>query len=391
MKINRNFFLKSSIFLILLRSPIVLLTMVGYLLVNNKIIVFFLSRMLPFLISILIFVIYSLHLGNNQAEIFGQVRDIILALTVAFLLISSVKANGSNIVCYNTIKICFIMVAVGKICLLFYSILTGIGLNTLIKQITEVWGIQMMTLSSEGSSVGRIQIPIDSVVPYFLYFYTKEVFERSKSKLDLLYFLLLCFSMLLTFSRVMWAQTLLFVLMSICIELRLRTKIRFFAITSIVAFFIIIFTPFGDTILSIVNSRLGSDNNINQASDIQRTIQNHGLWLEISKKPLFGHGIGYYIPTLIRSSEVKYLYESQGLSMIMTLGYIGVLLFLILISTYVILLNNKKIIPWGCFFFITFWIFCGCYNPYLFGASGGLILYLTSEFYRIKNMLTNES
>lgn len=339
------------------------------------------------MILLLIFVLYSLSLGNNQGEVFGQARDIILALTVAFLLISSVKSTHDNRVCYNTIKLCFIIVALAKILLLLYSIISGVGLSILIKQITEVWGIQMMTLSAEGSSVGRIQIPIDSVVPYFLYFYTKEVFAKKISKFSLIFFMLLCFSMLLTFSRIMWAQTLLFIFLAIAIELKLKTKIKFFIIVALISFVLITLTPFGDTILSIINSRIGSDNNINQASDIERLIQNNGIWHEISKSPLFGNGLGYYIPTLLRSSDVKYLYESQGLSMIMTLGYFGVAVFLILIIVNVIVLNNLDRFPWGSFFFLSFWIFCGCYNPYLFGASGGLILYFTSEFGRINDMV----
>ncbi|MFS3895589.1 O-antigen ligase family protein [Raoultella ornithinolytica] len=391
LKINNNLFIKATVYLILLRSPLILLTIIAYLVTSKKAIIYFMSRMIPFIILMIVFVLYSLNLGNETGQIIGQTRDIVLAFTVAFVLIACAKENGNNSICYNTIKLCFIIIAICKVLLLLYSISSGIGLSVLIKQITQVWGIQMMTLAAEGSAVGRIQIPIDSVVPYLLYFYAKEVFENKNNKIGVLLFLLLCFSMLLTFSRVIWAQTALFILISIVVELKLKTKIKFLITTFVIAGGIIFLTPLGDTILMIINSRVGGGNVNNHASDIQRTIQNAGLWAKVNESPLFGHGLGYYIPTLLRSSEAKYLYESQGLSMLMTLGYIGVTVSLIFISVSLILTENSGYIPLGSVFFLIFWIACGCYNPYLFGASGGVILYFVSQFHQINSMVSVSS
>lgn len=390
--INKKFFLKTTIFLIFLRSPLILVAILAYLITSKKAMVLFLARILPFVALILICIGYAFYMGNGQAEIIGQTRDIILTLTVVFFLIAAVKDTSSNRVCYNTIKVCFVLVAILKVLLLSYSIVSGTNLITLIESITKVWDIQMMTLGTDDSAVGRIQIPIDSAVPYFLYFYTKEIFENKKSKFGLICFGLICFSMLLTYSRLMWAQSILFILTSIIVEMKLKSKLKLFFTFIIVAFIVMYLTPFGDTISAIISSRFGGDSNAtNQASDIVRLMQNNALWAQVASNPLFGHGIGYYIPNFLRSTDAKYLYESQSLSMLMTLGYIGAAIWLLMIVAFLILMENKNSIPIGSLFFLFFWVLCGSYNPYLFGASGGLILYFSSQFRHLNRMLVHQA
>ena len=388
-KVNKNIFLKLTVLLIFLRSPVILLAILTYLIASKKAMVIFLSRMAPFIILMLMFVFYSFALGNNMGDIIGQTRDIILALTVAFFLVAAAKDIGTNRVCYNVAKVCFVIVAILKIILLSYSILTGTSLLLIIEQIQKIWDIQMMTLGTEGSAVGRIQIPIDSVVPYFLYFYAKEIFETKKSKVGLIFFGLLCFSMLLTYSRLIWAQSALFIFLSILVEMRMRAKVKLIISVLLISLVVIYLTPFGDTITAIVNSRVGGDSNkTNQASDLDRILQNAGLWAEVVKAPVFGHGLGYYIPTLVRSDSNRYLYESQTLSMLMDFGYIGVAIWVIMIVGFLIYIDNRRKIPLGSMLFLSFWALSGTYNPYLFGASGGLILYFCSQFNNINRMIS---
>jgi hypothetical protein len=365
-----------------------LVAILAYLITSKKAMVTFLAKLLPFVAVILVCMGYSFYLGNGQTEVIGQTRDIILTLTVAFFLIASVKDLKSNRASYNAIKACFVIVAFAKVLLLMYSIASGQSLVTLIESISKVWDIQMMTLGSDDTALGRIQIPIDSAVPYFLYFYTKEVFENKKSKIGLALFLLLCFSMLLTYSRIMWAQSILFIVTSIIVEMKLKSKLKLFFGVFILSVIVMYLTPFGDTISAIVSSRFGSESTSNnQASDIVRNMQNNALWAQVQTSPLFGHGIGYYIPEFLRSTDTKYLYESQSLSMLMTLGYIGVAIWLIMIVVFLVLLENKNSIPIGSLIFLFFWAVCGSYNPYLFGASGGLILYFSSQFRHLNRML----
>lgn len=390
--LNKKIFLKATVLLIFLRSPVILLFILAYLFTGKKALSTFLARMFPFLILILVCVFYSFYMANGQAEVFGQTRDIILALTVAFFLITASKDRDNNLVCYNAIKVCFIIVAIAKLMLLFYTIVTGMSLITAIEAISKVWDIQMMTLGSDDSAVGRIQIPIDTVLPYFLYFYTKEVFESKKTKIGMVFFGLLCFSVLLTYSRLMWAQAILFIFISIAVEMKIKSQIKLFFSIFVVSLVVIYLTPLGDTISIIINSRFGSGGaTTNQASDIVRIMQNTALMNEVAKAPLFGHGLGYYIPTFLRSTEAKYLYESQTLSMLMTLGYIGVGIWLIMIVGVLVLAENKRSIPLGSLLFLFFWIVGASTNPTLFGASGGLILYFCSQFRKLNVMVMHKS
>lgn len=388
-KFKKDLLIKSTIFLILLRSPVIIFTMMTYLFISKRALFTFLSKVIPIVTVLLAMTWYSLYLGNNQQDVLGQVRDIFLAVFVSGVLISHAKDSGTNKVSYETIKICFLLISVCKIIILLYSLVTGLGLNAIIKNITQVWGIQMMTLTTENSVIGRIQIPIDSVVPYFLYFYTKESFKIKKGILVKLLFSLLCFSMLLTFSRMIWAQTVFLIIMSLAIEFDLKNKIKIILISSLSMVILYFLTPVGDIVTTILYSRVGNSN-INNASDIERQLQDTGLWIKIYESPIFGHGLGYYIPTLIRSSDAKYLYESQTLSVIMDVGFLGtaVLLLLILFS-YIISENKITNILWPVVFLL-FWLLCGSYNPYLFGASGGLILYFCSQFNNINKYLMNK-
>ncbi len=338
-------------------------------------------------------VLYSFTMGNDLDQIVGESRDIILSLTVAIFLISASKDSINNRVCYNTVKVFFIIVALAKILLLLFSIATGQNLGVLIESISKIWDLQMMTLGVDNSALGRIQIPIDSVVPYFLYFYTKEVFESKKSKMGLVFFAMICFSMLLTYSRLMWAQSIIFIGVSIVVEMKLQAKLKLFFSFFVIGLVVVYLTPLGDSISNVVSSRFGSGSqNLNDASDIVRIMQNQALWTSVQQTPLFGHGIGYYIPNALRSGgSTKYLYESQTLSMVMTLGYIGATAYVLLIVTILILFENKNTLPLGCLFFLFFWALSGSYNPYLFGASGGLIIYFCSQFKKINQIVMESS
>ena len=324
-----------------------------------------------------------------MGNVIGQTRDIFLTITVAALLISACRYNDKEKICYETIRNCFVIISIAKLLMLAYAFLTGVNVTALVKQITEVWGIEMMTMGSDDSFVGRIQIPMDAVTPYFLYFYTKEVIEKRKLiSLPSMIFLLLCFSMLLTFSRLMWFQTALFIMAAVFVEASMARIIKISIVGVIVVALLMYFTPLGAVIMSIIDSRINGQT-INDASDIERMIQNRGIINEIYDHPLLGQGLGYYIPNLTRSASTKYLYETQSLSIVMVFGMVGVFIFLLLVFWLVMPRERKLYKYFGPILFIFFWVVCGSFNPFLFGASGGVILYLASRFNDIKSMLAN--
>lgn len=388
MRISKVFFIKSSIYLILLRSPVILLTMMAYVVSDKKVFSAFIYKLLPFIIFIIVAIIYSISMGNEIGNIIGQTRDILLTITIATLLITACIHKNAESICYETIKKCFIIIAVAKLLILFYAFATGISVTSLVKQITEVWGIEMMTLGTSDSYVGRIQIPVDAATPFFLYFYTKELIEKRKIKsLSTIVFALICFSMLLTFSRLMWGLTALFIMASVFVEASMARIVKISIFGAIVLALLMMFTPLGGIIMTILESRINGQS-INDSSDIERMIQNRGIIKAIYDYPILGHGLGYYIPNLTRSASAKYLYETQSLSIVMVFGFVGVFMFMLLVL-WLVLPKEKKLYKYtGPLSFVFFWIVCGSFNPVLFGAVGGVILYFAARFNSIKRMLS---
>ncbi|MBU5899913.1 hypothetical protein JVW24_22625, partial [Vibrio cholerae O1] len=73
---------------------------------------------------------------------------------------------------YRTLKYCFVYVAIAKIFIIVLSVVAGIGVNDIISWLRDTWNIQMMSLGVEDTVLARLQIPLDSAVPFFLYFVT---------------------------------------------------------------------------------------------------------------------------------------------------------------------------------------------------------------------------
>ncbi|RYM75080.1 O-antigen ligase family protein [Serratia liquefaciens] len=390
MKIPKSFFIKASMYLVLLRSPIILLTISAYVFSDRKVFVSFVYKLLPFIVFMLLSVIYSTAMGNEIGNILGQTRDIFLAIIVAALLITACKFKDNANICYQTIKKCFVIISLAKLMILAYALISGAGVVSLVKQISDAWGIEMMTMGVDNSFLGRIQIPMDSATPFFLYFYTKELLNKEKffSWASIAYFMLLI-SMLLTFSRLMWGQTAIFIMLAVYIESSTSRILKLTLVGSILSALVLFFTPIGDAVLSIVEARV-SGQEINDSSDMERMLQNRMLLNEVYNHPIIGHGLGYYIPNLTRSSSMRYLYETQSLSMVMTMGVLGALIFLMLIF-WLVLPREKNISKFiGPLFFLFFWVICGSFNPFLFGASGGVILYLSSQFNSIRCLVSNK-
>lgn len=386
-KIKSSFFIKTTIYLLVLRSPLIIVSILCYLLSHKKIFAKFTITIIPCLIFLVVSALYSMQMNNDLANISGQGRDILLAFIVALFLIECGRYDIINReIIYNSLKICLSLIACGKIFIIIFSVITGISSLDIITWITEVWDINMMKLGVGNTFITRLQIPMDSLIPFMLYFITKDMILGRGGINTKIVFILLVISLALTLSRSFWAQGVLFIGLAILLEATFSkiVKISFLSIVGIVI--ILFFTPLGDVIFALVDSRLNNQS-LNAASDKERIFQNNALLNAISSHPLLGHGMGYYIPNALRSTSTPYLYESQTLSLVMDFGIIGVsTLFLILLFTCLsnaINVNGKKrvknlIMPLVCF---AIWILSGSVNPFLFGASGGIIIFFFSRFH----------
>jgi O-antigen ligase len=236
--------------------------------------------------------------------------------------------------------------------------------------------------------ITRLQIPMDSLVPFMLYFITKDMILGRGGNTAKVVFLLLVISLALTLSRSFWAQGILFIGLAILLEAKFSKILKISVLSAIFIGIIMFLTPLGDVIFALIDSRLNNQDS-NASSDQERDFQNNALLNAISSHPLFGHGMGYYIPNALRSITTPYLYESQTLSIIMDFGIIGVsVLLLIFLSTCIsnaLNVNGKNrvknlIMPLVCF---SIWLLSGSVNPFLFGASGGIIIFFFSRFHYV--------
>lgn len=388
-KIKSSFFIKTTIYLLVLRSPLIIASILCYLLTHKKIFAKFTLSIIPFLIFLVVAALYSMQMNNDMGNISGQGRDILLAIIVALFLIECGRYDiGNRKIIYNSLKICLSLIACGKIFIIVFSVITGISAIDIITWITQVWDINMMKMGVGDTFITRLQIPMDSLVPFMLYFITKDlILGRGGFKTKII-FTLLAISLALTLSRSFWAQGVLFIGLAVLLEARISKIFKILALSTLVIAIIMFLTPLGDVIFAIIESRLNNQN-ANAASDLERDYQNNALLNAISTHPLLGHGMGYYIPNVLRSTTTPYLYESQTLSIIMDFGIIGVsILLLIFLSTCIsnaLNVSSKKrvknlIMPLICF---SIWLLSGSVNPFLFGASGGIIIFFFSRFHYV--------
>ncbi|VTP63452.1 Uncharacterised protein [Serratia rubidaea] len=185
MKISKSTLtIKMSIYLMALRSPLIIVTMALYMLTRKEMLQRSILKLVPFILFLLAADIYSIIMGNEFGNIIGQTRDIFLAIVVAvFLLASSDISEANRTLIYRTLKYCFVYVAIAKIFIIVLSVVAGIGVNDIISWLRDTWNIQMMSLGVEDTVLARLQIPLDSAVPFFLYFVTRELIHNEDNKL----------------------------------------------------------------------------------------------------------------------------------------------------------------------------------------------------------------
>lgn len=387
MQIHKSSIIKLTVFLLTIRSPLILAAIAFYTIAERGMLKKMMVRISAYAIFIMIAAIYSLNLVNGMEEVIGQSRDILLCIVVFIFLMSASEVQEMNpSVIYNSLKFCLVLVAICKVIAIIYASATGIDPRILIELMNKNFGLGMMTLGVTDSAFFRIQIPLDAMVPIFLYFVVKEAVNKPGTKIIVSFvIIMLVISMLLTLSRVIWAETIIIMAMALFKESKAAAFAKTTIILTIFLSIVYFFTPIGDSVAQIIDTRFGSQaDSLNAGSDIQRVIQNSALYDAFMSSPLLGNGLGHYVPDVIRAQDAKYLYESQTLSMLMDLGIIGcgILMIFIIYTCYTSALKDGGglLMPSIA---LSFWLLSGSFNPFLFGAAGGLMLFVAAKFHTI--------
>jgi hypothetical protein len=265
---------------------------------------------------------------------------------------------------------------VGLKSLLFFSVLFGFisfdFVQSYIYQSINYTPVGL-EIDSGGSRFSFVTLDFISVIIISFYFLfvnrLRGWITRSVFYVPYLAFLLV--SLFSAYSRALFfIFPLLFLLVFI-----VRRKWLFVAISISIIFFIALYN-YG-FIEAIIEQRF-----LNQGhSDSWRYLMVSKLLEYWSSSPIFGHGIGSYIPWFIRDKENPFSYEVQVIAILMKLGIIWVVTC---ISIFVILIKASVRSRYSFFNLVCFtiWFLLSFTNQYLFNTTAGVIAVLLYSSHR---------
>ena len=179
----------------------------------------------------------------------------------------------------------------------------------------------MMTMDFGSIELMRVQSPSDIVVASLLPFYL--IIPNEKKGMKLFYFLMLGIYTLIVFSRVYIVEFACFMFVAVIFYWKkIPKKVRYGGIGVVVITAIVWLRP----LVEMLYFRFFSDN-VAEADSV-RTEQIHELIIGIKDAPIWGHGMGSFLPDLIRSEAVPFSYEAEYLSFLYQLGMIGFILLI---------------------------------------------------------------
>jgi len=306
----------------------------------------------------------------DDSFIFSQAKDIFVFFLMFYILIYYSEFNNKyNLVADTIVKGVF-LVGLLKLFILLYSFYSNVPVSFLIVSISEFLNVPIMTYDVEDSYIARINFTSDLILPIVIFYLFMKFYKLNLRKFDIFLILIILFSALITMSRYQWAFSLVAILLSIF--LNINNKRSFISLV-----FLFSLGFFSLTLKSVQEALLFRfDEKTVSSSDIERMVQKQRITESITDAPLFGNGIGYYMPDLVRSETLKYSYELQIHALIMQLGFFGTIVILLMILFPLIKsgrnLSIKIFISY--IILIGFWISSALFNPMLFSSSAGIAM-----------------
>ncbi|MFN4628142.1 O-antigen ligase family protein [Klebsiella pasteurii] len=327
-----------------------------------------LVKMSPFIVFIILEVFYSLvFLNYDDSYLVSQSKDIFVFFLMFYVcVVYAKKICGYERLLDIIVKAAF-LVGVMKIVILLYSFVSGVPVSYIIRAMGKMFGTSIMSFDVESSSISRINFTSDSILFICIFYLFMKIFRGGVRKIDYCFLFVICFSALLTMSRFQWAACAFSSLAAMLINLKKKKSFLILCLFSIISL-VSLSLP---SVQEMIKTRF--DERIVSSSDIERNLQRDAIYIAIEKAPVLGSGVGYYIPTMIRSTTAKYSYELQIQALVMQFGIIGTLVIMSFIL--IPLLDSSRcmsIITWGSFIsVIIIWISGAFFNPVLFSSSAG--------------------
>lgn len=307
---------------------------------------------------------------------------------IAFHLLS--KNSITPVKIYKVILYSMVFISIAKVFLLVYSAVTGLGFIDITFLLAKYFHTQIMTMKI-APFIYRFELPSDLAAPLALFILLLgnrlNIDLRISRTIKIVYAVLIVFSIFISYSRYVWAMAVVVVIIAFV----LSRKIRKYSSLLMISFLLsaIFYHPY----LHSLENRFFS-----HAVSVSDNIRLHELpyllrYFESS--PIFGHGLGAYVPSLIRDPINKYSYEIQWIALLMQIGIIGVTmvcaaLFLIVYPFISRGVNKIKI---ALVILLALWLSASFFNPYLTSSAAGVIFsfFVAAGFSTRNNIDTNIS
>ncbi|WP_147349758.1 O-antigen ligase family protein [Dorea formicigenerans] len=228
----------------------------------------------------------------------------------------------------------------------------------------------MMTMDFGSIELVRVQSPSDIVVASLLPFYL--IIPNEKEGIKIFNFLMLGIYTLIVFSRVYIVEFACFMFVAVVFYWKkIPKKVRYGGIGIIAISSLVWFRP----MVEMLCFRFFSDN-VAEADSV-RTEQIRELVIGIKNAPIWGHGMGSFLPDLIRSEEIPFSYEAEYLSFVYQLGIVGFIILIVgilciyLKRLWIYVRNNSLEVKVFSFVCISWLLIRPAFNPSFLGLQNG--------------------
>ena len=340
------------------------------------------GMLIPVLFLVLFLFISEINSTKNN-EALLQTKDILTFFFMTTVAYSFIRKNDNSEEFISKVIINnLVFLSALKILIFMYAQVTGISVTQIMSIISDIFNTKLMTLDSDDIAISRISFMSDYVLPIAIYILTKEIVNNRITLFKTITLIFLVLSVILSLSRFLWVIGAASIALALMHEIKKSKSIFIVAI----AIMLMLYALTLPSVQEAINFRFNS--NDSDLSDLARQLQYNAIIDSIGKYPLLGQGLGYYLPTLIRSSAAKYSYELQIPALAMQVGLIGTILFLSIIFSklYKSALNLNLYDKCIYLILIILWLIGGFFNPVIISSSGGiavLLLYVLPK--RINN------
>ncbi|EPY5205979.1 hypothetical protein VBQ38_13075 [Klebsiella pneumoniae] len=328
--------------------------------------------MMPAVFIVLVFLIVTMLNVRYIPETIAQSKDILVFFLMASISYSLVDKERRYEVITKTIINCLVVIGIIKFLIFAFAALTGGSVAGVVSMISKIFNTSLMTMESDDVSISRINFMSDYILPMAIFIKTKQYLRKGSPRFSSIVIIILMYSIIISLSRFLWAAGLLGLAMGIASDIN-KKKSLLIILFAIIMIAIVLSLP---SVQEVIEFRMASKGV--ERSDDLRTLQSNAIYREFEKAPLLGNGIGYYVPSLLRSTLSRYSYELQIQALYMQMGIIGAsTLLLLIIGTLLTQIRGFGIknTLFYCIL-ICLWMAGGFFNPVILSSTGGVAFML---------------